>query len=246
MNLKLPKGWQDVTIDQYIQLKGVESGDFSTYLSFQMDRLFILTDTTIEDSIWDETPANELMEAIKSLHWLSTSPSSQFKKQINDFTYKESLTLGEFIDLEYLCGINYIEKLPNICAILYRKTSTNEWGHTLIEPRGYNESERAEMFLDGSINDVYGVVNSYLNLKKKILDAYGNMLNDVDEEKVDEEEVHQEDKEASITEKLANKWAWERVIYHYSQKSNLTYREVINLPLIFFFNQISMFQDLKI
>ena len=244
MELKLPSDWSEVSVDKYIQLKSVELTDFSTHLSFQMDRLFILTDTDIDSEIWDVTPADELTETIKKLEWLNTPPSIHFKKQIGEYTYKESLTLGEFIDLEYLCGINYIEKLPNICAILYRKTTLNEWGHTIIEPRGYNESERAKSFLELPINDIYGILPMYLNLKKKVLDAYGNMLNDIETE--EPEEVHPEDKAEVEKEKIANKWAWERAIHLYSQKSNLTFKEVTNLPLIFFMNQLAMFHDLKI
>lgn len=248
---KLPKGWRDVTVEKFIQLKSIEEKDFATHLSYRMEQLFIVTDTDADADIWDTTPTDELTEPIKKLEFLKGSPSINFKRKIKRLNYKESLTLGEFIDLEYLCGINYFQKLPDICAILYRKNRTNEWGHTVVEPRGYNETERADKFFDVSINDVYGVLQSYLNLKKKILDNYGEMLNEVDKEETEIEEIPSdeltaEDQAAANQEKLAAKWAWERVIHYYSQKSNLTFREVTNLPLIFFMNQLAMFHDLKI
>lgn len=249
MVLKLPNDWTDVSVEKFVQLKSFEQKDFATNLSFRLEQLFTVTGTTADDDVWDVMPAEELTALIKKLDFLTGSPSHNFKPEIKNFHYKESLTLGEFIDLEYLCGINYFEKLPEICAILYRKNSINEWGHNVIEPRGYNESERAEEFLDIPIGDVYGVLQSYLNLKKKILDAYGEMLNEVDkneEIEIPEEELTPEDLEAETKEKLANKWAWERVIHHYSQKSNLTFREVTNLNLVFFMNQLAMFHDLKI
>lgn len=246
MELKLPRNWDEVTVEKYIQLKSVEAKDFSTTLSFQMDRLFILTDTDSDDEIWDAVPSDELTELMDKLEFLNTSPSHNFRTEINGLTYKSSLTLGEFIDLEYLCGINYFEKLPDICAILYRKTNINEWGHTILEPRGYSEKDRADEFLNLSINDVYGVLQSYLNLKKKILDAYGNMLSEPDEEEGEEPELEPEEKEDKKAKEVANKWAWERVIHQYSQKSNLTFKEVLNLPLIFFMNQLAMFYELKL
>lgn len=252
MILEIPKGWPDVTVEKFIQLKSIEENAFASHLSFRMEQIFILTGTDVDDEVWDVTPADELTEIINGLAFLSGSPNHNFKHEINEFHYKDSLTLGEFIDLEYLCGINYFEKLPDICAILYRKNSLNEWGHNVIEPRGYSESERASTFLDLSINDIYGALQSYLNLKKKILDAYGEMLNEVEKdepetaEPVDEEELTPEDIEAEKAEQMANKWAWERVIHHYSQKSNLTFKEVLNLNLIFFMNQLAMFHDLKI
>lgn len=251
MKIKIPSGWPEVTVEKFIQLKGVEEKDFATNLSFRMEQIYILTDTDSETEVWDQMPAEDLSDIIKRLDFLSTSPSHNFKRELNDFHYKESLTLGEFIDLEYLCGISYFEKLPTILAILYRKNHKNEWGHTVIEPRGYNEDQRAEMFLDVPINDVYGVLQSYLNLKKKILDAYGEMLRESDGDDLEAETAETgepktaEDLEAEKQERLANKWAWERVIYHYSQKSNLTFREVTDLPLIFFMNQLSMFHELK-
>ncbi len=252
MDLKIPKGWKDVTVEKFIQLKSIEEKDFATHLSFKMEQIFILTDTDADSEIWDITPADELTEIIKKLDFLSGSPSHNFKHKIKKLHYKQSLKLGEFIDLEYLCGINYFKKLPDICAILYRKNILNEWGHNVIEPRGYNESERAEMFLYISINDVYGVLQSYLNLKEKILFGYGEMLNEVETDEpetdipADDDELTAEEIEAAKSEKLANKWAWERVIHHYAQKSNLTFKEVLNLELIFFMNQLAMFHDLKI
>lgn len=252
MELKLPKNWSGISVEKFIQLKGIDENDFATHLSFRMEQIFILTGTEPDDDVWDVTPADDLTVMIKQLDFLKSSPSHNFKKKIKRLNYKESITLGEFIDLEYLCGINYFEKLPEICAMLYRKNSLNEWGHNIIEPRGYDESKRAETFLNISINDIYGVLQSYLNLKKKILDSYGEMLNEVDNdeelevEAQENEEKTSEDLDAEKQQQLANKWAWERVIHHYSQKSNLTFREVTNLPLIFFMNQLAMFHDLKI
>lgn len=246
--IDIPENWSGVTVEKFIQLKRIEEKDFATRLSFGMDQLFILTDTDADADIWDRTPAEELTELIKKIDFVSGSPDHNFKREINELHYKDTITLGEFIDLEYLCGINYFEKLPDICAILYRKKTLNEWGHTVVEPRGYNESERAELFLDVPINDVYGILQSYLTLKAKILDAYGDMLNEAggEDDEPEEEEADPETIEAEKAEKLANKWAWERVIYHYSQKSGLTFKEVTDLKLIFFMNQLSMFHDLKI
>lgn len=249
MSFELPKDWSEVTVDKFIQLKGIEEKDFATLLSFKLEQIFILTGTDSEDEIWEETPAEKLSELVKQLDFLTGSPSHNFKREINGLHYKESITLGEFIDLEYLCGINYFEKLPDICAILYRKNILNEWGHPVIEPRGYNESERGETFLELPIENIYGVLQSYLSLKKKILDAYGEMLNEYEKEEPAEQvdgPLDPEEEKAKKDEQLAKKWAWERVIHHYTQKSNLTFREVTNLPLIFFMNQIAMFHDLKI
>lgn len=247
MALKIPKGWAEVSVDKFIQLKSVEVNDFSTQLSFRMDQLFILTDTDIDNDIWDTIPAENLIELFKQLEWLNTSPSIAFKRTIGDLTYKNKLTLGEFIDLEYLCSVNFITNLPDICAILYRKTRINGWGHTLIEPRGYNETERSAIFLEVPITDVYGALHEYLNLKKTILDTYNNMLDEEDKEEIEPEpDATAEDIKVIKQDQLAKRWAWERTIHTYSQKSNLTFNEVTNLPLIFFFNQLSMFHDLKL
>lgn len=245
-NLELPSSWNDVSVDKFIQLKEVEAGDFVSILSYKMDKLFVLTETDIDSDIWSEINTDQLADINIKLTWLNSQPSISFKNQINDYYFKplDTLTLGEFIDLEHLFSINYITKLPDICAILYRRNRIDEWGHTIIEPRNYDESVRANEFYKLPIPDVFGILQTYLSFKKKFLDIFEDMfLESDDEPKEVSEEITKDEIEK---EKLLTKWSWERIIYMLGNDNSLNFNKVVNLPLIFVFNTLSMRKDLKL
>lgn len=251
----LPTSWNEVSVDQFLQLKSVEQGDFQTILSYRIDQLCILSKTSIEDSIWDEIDVEVLHQMIKKISFCNVQPNLNFKSELIidsiSYTFKglNKLTLGEFIDLEYLFGINYLLKLPEICALLYRQTRKNEWGHSILEPRTYNETERAELFYSLKITEVYGIVQAYLTFKQQFTEAYESLFTEEDVEDIQEEEViptSKEERDATQQDKINKKWSWERIIYQYSTKTNMTFDQITELPLIFFFNQLSMFKELKL
>jgi hypothetical protein len=215
-----------------------------------MDQLFILTNTTIDDDLWSDVDTDKLQELFEEMDWLKVQPSLNFSRNVLSYHFKElnTITLGEFIDLESLFNINYLLKLPEICAILYRKNKPNHWGHILIEPRKYNESERANEFLDVKITEVFGIIQAYLTFKKRFLEGYENLFvepDDYDKEPEPEPKTAEEI-EALRKEKAVVKWNWERVIYHFAQAHSLTFEQVTELKLIFVFNQLSMMKDLKL
>ena len=250
MDLKLPKSWYEITVDQFIELKSESIADFQSIVQYRMDQLFIITNTDIDNEFWD-IPAEELDGIIKSLEWMNSQPTLNFKKNLNEDLFFKDLkttTIGEFLDLEYWFSINYIEKLPMICAILYRRNRLNEWKHTIIEPRDYDTLERAEVFYDLKITDVYGVIDSFISFKKNFVDKYSNHFEEKEPElKEGEEIVYEtiEQKDIEQKEKIIKKWNWERLIYQFAKDYRMQYLDVLDLPLIFFFNQLSMKEDLK-
>ena len=249
--MQLLNSWEEITLDQFIQLKSVEADDFHSLLSFKMDQLFILTDTNIDDDVWNDIDTDKLQEIFEQMKWLNVQPTLNFSRKVLKYHFKElnSITLGEFIDLESLFNINYLLKLPNICAILYRQHRLNEWNHTIIEPRKYNEKERADEFLDVKITEVFGIIQAYLSFKKKFVEGFENMFEEpddfVDKEPQPEPETAEEI-EAIRQEKAIAKWNWERIIYKLMHTHNLTFEEVTELKLIFVFNQLAMQKDLKL
>jgi hypothetical protein len=145
--------------------------------------------------------------------------------------------------LEYVFSLNYIEKLPNICAILYRQIKLDDFGNKQIEGREYNEAERANRFLDLAIPEVFGVLQNYLSFKKKFMETFEELFLEPDFEPIEAEEKTKDD----ITkEKLLVKWSWERTIYMLANEDVLKFNEVVKLPLVFVFNMLSMKKDLKI
>ena len=245
--MQLLNSWNEITLDQFIQLKSVEEDDFHSLLSFKMDQLFILTNTSIDDECWD-IDTDKLQELFEEMSWLKVQPSLNFSRNVLKYHFKElnTITLGEFIDLEHLFNINYLLKLPEICAVLYRQNKPNHWGHILIEPRNYNESQRAEEFMDVKITEVYGIIQAYLTFKKKFVDGFENLFVEPDDYNEEPEPKTAEEIEALRKEKAVIKWNWERIIYHFAQTHSLTFDQVTELKLIFVFNQLSMMKDLKL
>lgn len=259
MELKdLPSNWNQITVEKFIELKKIEREDYYSLLSFKMEQLYQLTDTNEDDELWDETNSEDLESLFKTTNWLNKQPTTNFKKTIVlnsvEYHFKElkTLTLGEFIDLEYLFGINYITKLPEICAILYRQNKIDSWGHTIIEPRTYNNKERAELILELPITEVYGVLQVYLSYKKTFIDTFENLFEQAeisDEEDSDDHlepisTIDQQKNEAK--EKALKKWAWERVIHKLGGGNLLNFDKVTELPLILVFNHLSMVKELKL
>ncbi len=246
-SLNLPSSWEDVSVSTFIELKEIESSDFGSILSYKMDKLFVLTETNIDSEIWDTIDTDRLAEINKQLSWIEKQPSTNFKEQVSEYIFKglNTLTLGEFIDLDHLFSENYISNLPSICAILYRKTRTDEWNNKVIEPRTYNEKGRAKIFEEVKITDVFGIIQAYLSFKEAFMTAHENMFNEPEPlEPLDLEE--EENKEDIEKEKMLEKWSWERIIFMLGNDSILNFDAVTELPLVLVFNHLSMRKDLKI
>lgn len=248
---KLPLSWDDVSLKQFIELKQIEQSDFGTPLSYRMEQLYILTDTDIDDSMWDDVDSVTLLEEVQ---WLQTQPSTDFKRELMGYHYKDlsTITLGEWIDLEHFFSINYFTELPMICAILFRRHKTNDWGHTVIEPRTYDVKERSQLFLERPITDVYGIIQAFLKYKQNFLDMNVNLFEEPEDD-IEIEDVSSLDalemrelREAEHRDKLVKKWNWEQIIYKLSNENILHFDAITELSLVFVFNQLSMMKDLKI
>src|SRR3989337_2853494 len=116
--MEFPKSWNDVNVDQFIQLKNISYEEFNSILSYKIEQLCILTDTNIDDDYWNDSDTDQLNEIFVKMKWLESQPKMNYQKELGIYRFKElnTLTLGEFIDLEYYFNINYIQKLPEICA----------------------------------------------------------------------------------------------------------------------------------
>lgn len=251
---KIPTNWNEVTVEQFIELKQVDKDKFHSILSLRMEQLYIVTETGPDDSLWEDATVDDLETLFKETDWLSKQPTRNFKKELelnsNKYYFKglSTLTLGEFIDLEYYFSTDYIIKLPQICSILYRKQQVDNWGHIKTEPRTYNESERANLFIDLKIVDIYGVLQEYLTFKKNFIDSFEDLF--MEPEPIDEEyekDIITQDEQSGVDkQKMMQKWAWERVIYRLGSRSILNFDKVTDLGLTLVFNHLSMLKDLKI
>lgn len=247
-NIKLPKSWDEVYADQFLELKKLDDEQSSFFIR-QIHILAILTDTLPDDELWEDLDVEELAELIAELKWLRHEPSNQLKKTIDNFTCIDinKLSFGEFIDLEHYFTEDYYNNLFKICAILYRQTKIDEWGNVLYEPyENIDIDERSKSFNELPITYVYGVFKYYLEFKQLLMTTYDKLFEPVFTDEEDINEYDPEEQKAIEEEKKIIKWSWENVIYKLADGDVTKYEKITSLPVIFVFNQLSYLKDMNL
>ncbi len=114
---------------------------------------------------------------------------------------------------------DYVKKLPNIIAILYRRFRVNEWNDNILEPYNYNSNDRLDWFLDFPITHVYGILPEYMKFRESIIDQYQNLMDETEQDDYEEtEQLDAEERKAIDDEKRQKKWAWEQLIWSLCQE----------------------------
>lgn len=226
--------WNEVTVQQFIEIKGVEKDPLAS-IDRDLHIFSILLDKDIEEL--EEMDYGMLKQMGKDYAFLQTEPSKKVISKVGEYTYKgfKDLTLGEYIDLCFFMG-SISEYLPNALGLVYRLEN---------EPYNYDVKKRSELFLNLSINLFYGVITDFISFKDSFEETYKELF--VQEVEGDEpEELDEEDKKQIKEEQLALSWGWERLVYSLCQGDLTRYEKVLELPLYFVFNMLSMKKDLRI
>jgi hypothetical protein len=157
------------------------------------------------------------------------------------------ITLGEFISLESYFSDNYIEKLLNIVAILYRRVRVNEYGDNVLETYNYHSNDRLDWFLDFPITDVYGLLPEYIKFREDIIDQYKNLMSESYEDDFETDSTLDAEEQKEIEEeKKQKKWAWEQLIWSLCNEDLTKFHAVCELPLILVFNFLGMKKELSV
>lgn len=247
MKHKFAKTWDDVTVSQFIELRNIDPE--LTYTNRQLEILSIL-DSGFKEADYEDMDVDELDVLLKDLSFLKQEPSHNFRRTIDEFTCIDvnKLTVGEFIDLQYYFKENYIDNLPFICAILYRKTITDKWNNLVFEPYTYSLDERADEYYDAPINDVYGLVKYFLDFKDMFMETYKSLFTPQDAP--DEAELNyipdEEEQKVIAQEELRESFAWESLLLDLADNDLTKIEAVTNLPLVFVFNMLTTKKVLKI
>jgi hypothetical protein len=242
---KLPKAWNQITIESFIELRTLSDED--GVFNYQIDVLCTLLDCYPEDL--DDITIEELEDLLIEVKFIKGEPHKNYKNEIGVYQLKpfNKITLGEFISLESYFSDNYIEKLPNIVAILYRRVRVNEWGDNVLESYNYHSNDRLNWFLDFPITDVYGLLPEYIKFREDIIDQYKNLMSESYEDDFEpSENMDSEEQKELEEEKKQKKWAWEQLIWSLCNEDLTKFHAVCELPLILVFNFLGMKKELSV
>ena len=242
---KLPKAWNQITIESFIELRTLSDED--GVFNYQIDVLCTLLDCYPEDL--DDITIEELEDLLIEVKFIKGEPHKNYKNQIGVYQLKpfNKITLGEFISLESYFSDNYIEKLLNIVAILYRRVRVNEWNDNVLESYNYHSNDRLNWFLDFPITDVYGLLPEYIKFREDIIDQYKNLMSESYEDDFEpSENMDSEEQKELEEEKKQKKWAWEQLIWSLCNEDLTKFHAVCELPLILVFNFLGMKKELSV
>jgi len=245
--LKLPKSWNDITVEQFIELRSLNNEDFDSLFSYEIECLSILTDIDVDE--FDDMEIDELSKIVKQVTFIKKQPSNIFKNEINNLTYigLNDLKLGEFIDLEYYFANDYVKHLTYISSVLYRKTKLSEWEEVVYEDYSFNIEKRKELFNELPITSVYGIIAEYIKFRENFLKVYENLFNPIfDEDELDDAELDEEDLKEQEAEDKINRWSWEHTLYNLANEDVTKIKDVLELNLVFAFNILGMKKELEI
>ncbi len=183
---------------------------------------------------------DELVKITNNLKFINSEPSKKYKTTLDKYQLKKfsKLNLGEFIDLEYYFSNNYLDHFCHIIALLYRRTSKNDYGDDVMEQYNYSPSDRLDWFLDYKITDVYGLIPEYLKFRENFTNTYTNLLDDVqtDDEVLDNPDEIKEQKK----EKDKQRYAWEYTIMSLCNNDVTKFNQVLDMPVVLIFNILGM------
>jgi len=234
----LPKSWNDIDVLQFKELRTLK--DIPELFSREIEALATLTGLPSEEL--EDYDVDEIQKFMKELHWINSEPPKKYKLEFN------KLTLGEFIDIEYFFSKDYIENISEIAAVCYKKTKKNEWKETIYEPYTYSPFDRAYLFDEIPIPNIYGIIPEYLSFRDNFMKTYANLFEPEFEEETEEDikDLTPEEKKEIQEEKKIKKWSWERLLYSICNEDLTKINQVSDLSLIFVFNMLSMKKELNL
>lgn len=244
--MQLPKSWNDIDVLQFKELRTLK--DIPELFSREIEALATLTGLSSEDL--EDYDVDEIQQFMSKIKWVNSEPSKRFKHEVKKLHFKDfnKLTLGEFIDIEYFFSKDYIGHISEVASICYKKTKKNEWKETIYEPYTYSPFDRASIFDEVSINDIYGIIPEYLSFRDNFMKTYANLFEPEYEEETEEEikDLSPEEKKEIQEEQKIKKWSWEKLLYTICNEDLTKISQASDLSLIFVFNMLSMKKELNL
>lgn len=253
--------WNDITVSQFIELNELKPEDCKDLDEFVLIRLSILFNTSPEEI--GELYEPEFNEKLSQVSFLSKPPQNKCKPLLNlgEITlYKiedfNTITIGEYIDLEHFFETDFIKNLKLILATVYRQKEikNSPLFPDQFEKYGNYIFHRQDLFDQVKITDVYGVINEYITFRQNLMELYTGLFEDpVSTDEAEEEfnefesikERAQRRKEEEA-EKNKQKWSWFYWLYKLAQENHISLDQASGIPLIEAFNIMAMKKELNI
>lgn len=239
MSLKIPEGWHEISVDEFLEIHQNKIDDEKTFFETQVALLGIICG--VEDEYFDELYVDELNELISSIKWVKSQPSEDFSNIINEYYFKplNKITVGEFLDVQHFLAEDYYKNLSIICSILYKKQKVSEFGNIIWEPYGEVDIwDRAKYFNNMPITGVFGIINHFIKWREEIMTIYKNIFNPIIEEDEDYEPTP-EDLIEEEKEKELEKFSWQFLLDELANYDITKIDTITDLPLIQVLNYLT-------
>ncbi|MEO6304666.1 MAG: hypothetical protein ABIP51_16010 [Bacteroidia bacterium] len=251
----MQKVWNNLSVETFQEISLLNKSDFKNESAYRFKIISIVYDLDIEEI--EELDYLEILNKLKEISDIKNlskkEPKSILKTTAGELCLIDlyKITIGEFIDLEFLFIDGYIKNILPILATLYRvKTSSKSLLYPdSIEPYGNYIQHREPLFKQTRISDVYGVVNRYLEFRKMIFDTYDLFEESKTPEPIDENldaitrsEIAQEDAQ----NERVKLWGWQILLLRLANNDPTKLEAATNIPLIQALNLLLMKKEMKI
>ena len=247
--------WSDVTLGMYIELVDIMADMDMEDNGIELVSVFLDIDVEVVKDI----DYDEFVKHIDNLAFINTPIPKRITNKVTlgdieleliDF-YK--LEFGAFIDIENLLSVEYLNNLPKILSILYRKqlTPSDALNRATYEPYGDWLDIRGVLFENVPITALYGVIEDYMVFRNMIQTSYEGLFQDGEEEFTEADEAEfvkgmtSKEREDYEQEKSITSYGWDLLLLRLANNEPLKMLEAAGLPLIFALNVLGMQKSLK-
>ena len=153
MEMELPKGWNEITIAQYIKYYTLSQSKFDDLIDFNVELLAILSGESTEDIL--NIPVEDIVKYVKQLEFLKELPPTQlpYKFRLNGNVYKSTLLMGDMTAGQFM---NFSDTLKGIKPEDYAYEMHKLLGCMCLK------RERGIFFKDGKLSFVRYKYGSYV------------------------------------------------------------------------------------
>lgn len=249
--------WSDVTVSIFMTILEIKANaiDEDDYV---LNLVSYIYEIEIEELL--ELDYDVIINYFNSINYLNFENKLSSNKMViiddNEFhnINLNTLTFGEFIDLENLIKEGIETNLSTILTILFRleESPANPLFLNKLEPYGDWIFHRAKLFDNVQLILVYGAFQAYIAFRSNLFKVFEGLFIIDDREDGDgnyEEETLQERNarlKNEVIESKIEKWGWDSMVVRLAGGDVTKVNEVMGLSVIQAFNHLSIKKELNI